>query len=206
MGTIGKRANNRVEMVGKTYNSWKVLRHSHTTGKIAFYSCECLECSNEFTVDGRNVRQGLSKRCSPCGLKHTNASKHGKTTSKKTPKGIAEYYLKNRMKKGRPGKSLKEWAITDEHFRRLVYGNCQYCGEAPFTTINPTIHQGLAESRQYSCFITYNGIDRVDSSKGYIAGNVVSCCTHCNSAKLDRNVDDYEAWVLKSAEHIKSRK
>ncbi len=36
-----------------------------------------------------------------------------------------------------------------------------------------------------------NGVDRVDSSRGYVKDNVVSCCKHCNLAKRDRTAEDF---------------
>lgn len=35
------------------------------------------------------------------------------------------------------------------------------------------------------------GIDRVDSSKGYIEGNIVSCCTMCNYMKRNYDTDTF---------------
>ena len=37
------------------------------------------------------------------------------------------------------------------------------------------------------------GLDRIDSSKGYVLANVVPCCERCNKAKLD---DEREAFLL----------
>jgi hypothetical protein len=47
----------------------------------------------------------------------------------------------------------------------------------------------------------YNGIDRVDSSMGYVAGNVVPCCSTCNRMKLDHSYDDFIAHIKKIVAH-----
>jgi len=197
-----KKASNRVNMIDKTYNSWKVLEHSYTKGKIAYYKCECLECNTEHVVDGRNIRSGLSKRCTVCGLKHSAQNQVGKEKTKKTPKQVAEYYLKNRMKKQRPKGKIKKWEISDELFISLIYDNCFYCGISPSTKTNPTKGHQLAASRADDCFITYNGIDRIDSSKGYVAGNVVTCCEQCNRAKLDYSVEEFKSWLKRAYHHM----
>jgi hypothetical protein len=44
----------------------------------------------------------------------------------------------------------------------------------------------------------WNGIDRIDSSKGYVPGNVVPCCTVCNIMKLDHS----HAGFIAHIEHI----
>ena len=43
----------------------------------------------------------------------------------------------------------------------------------------------------------YNGIDRVDNSKGYTMDNVVSCCRICNVAKQKMTLQEYKDWVEK---------
>lgn len=41
----------------------------------------------------------------------------------------------------------------------------------------------------------YNGIDRMDNSKGYVDGNVLPCCSICNHAKHVMNYDDFISWI-----------
>lgn len=48
---------------------------------------------------------------------------------------------------------------------------CHYCGD-PIETV---------------------GIDRVDSSKGYVPGNMVPCCSMCNFMKLTSSREDFIA-------------
>lgn len=54
----------------------------------------------------------------------------------------------------------RDFELTFDEFRNLVLDNCYYCGDVG------------------------GGIDRVDSSKGYILSNCVPCCTQCNSGKM----------------------
>lgn len=54
-------------------------------------------------------------------------------------------------------------------FKKLVNLPCHYCGETKII----------------------RGLDRVDSSKGYINGNVLSCCPKCNTAKNDMSYEDF---------------
>lgn len=48
----------------------------------------------------------------------------------------------------------------------------------------------------------YNGIDRVDSSKGYILNNCVPCCEICNKMKLNYTVDSWILHMKKVIEHM----
>ena len=60
--------------------------------------------------------------------------------------------------------------ITIKDFNDLIRGDCSYCHRTPTQD-------------------TWNGIDRVVPEKGYVIGNVVSCCDDCNIDKLSGDVD-----------------
>jgi hypothetical protein len=59
-----------------------------------------------------------------------------------------------------------EFAISLEEFKDIVNKPCHYCG--------------ILRDRGTEQF---NGIDRIDSSIGYLVGNCVSCCPMCNYMK-----------------------
>jgi hypothetical protein len=72
-----------------------------------------------------------------------------------------------------------EFSISDDEAWALCSGSCYYCGG----------------------FDDLNGIDRIDSTKGYIGGNCVSCCKLCNSAKGDLSTDDFIEHILNIASY-----
>ncbi len=79
----------------------------------------------------------------------------------------------------------KRRARTDlsfEEFYQLSKQNCHYCL--------------MGFSNQYGNFV-YNGLDRQDSSIGYLKGNVVPCCKWCNSAKKNLTLNQFEEWVTR---------
>lgn len=82
----------------------------------------------------------------------------------------------------------KNW-ITHIHMERLHGMDCHYCG-LPASESN-----GTEEYR-------YNGIDRKDSSRGYIKGNVVSCCRTCNTVKMDKSYEEFIAMYRGWAERV----
>lgn len=47
----------------------------------------------------------------------------------------------------------------------------------------------------------YNGIDRVNNAKGYVTGNVVSCCKNCNLMKKNMSADAFIAHVRRIASY-----
>ena len=64
----------------------------------------------------------------------------------------------------------KSFEISQELFENIRIQECYLCGK-----------QNSAQHK--------NGIDRVDNSKGYIEGNIMSCCSGCNYLKRDYNLD-----------------
>jgi len=221
---IMRKAFNRVEMEGRTYGSWKVISYSHTKKKKTYYNCICTKCDNEYEVQGPNLRQGLTTQCIPCGRLERNKKLKGHMVSEETRKKISkantgkvrseeakaksrgfkpkqccqEMYkldptpnqgslkglrLSKRVNEFRQHAAArgKEVKLTKLEIAELVMSNCYYCNTRP----KP-----------------YIGIDRVDSSKGYLRDNVVPCCRKCNTAKLDHTLEDFKAWIKKIAENI----
>ena len=64
--------------------------------------------------------------------------------------------------------------LTDKQFYTITSKNCHYCGSPPGRLIyRPPANGGYR----------YNGIDRIDNTKGYLIDNVLPCCTRCNAFK-----------------------
>jgi hypothetical protein len=65
-----------------------------------------------------------------------------------------------------------EFNVDKEKFREITDKPCRYCGK-------------------YSNGEDVCGIDRVDSNKGYIEGNMVPCCSICNSMKNSLTQEEF---------------
>ena len=98
------------------------------------------------------------------------------------------------MVKGRRHSKEKGFDLTEQEFKELSSLNCFYCNS------EPTLTKG---HRSWSSYIKTNGLDRVDSSMGYLYNNVVPCCKYCNFAKSDRTVEEFNKWVIQLAKHQK---
>lgn len=95
---------------------------------------------------------------------------------KNLPKGYKEYAIRAKTK-GLP------FEITIEEFYKMTSGNCVYCG-----------HAGG------------NGIDRLDSKKGYVKANIVPCCWPCNRMKYTASEADFLNHVKRIYEFMKLNK
>jgi hypothetical protein len=76
----------------------------------------------------------------------------------------------NRIKAKAKARGI-EFVPTFQEYSEIIKNPCKYCG-------------GLLPE-------VGGGLDRIDSSKGYILGNVVPCCQNCNMAKGALSVQDF---------------
>jgi len=87
--------------------------------------------------------------------------------------------------------------ITFEQFLIISQQNCFYCGINPNNKYNyfkSASSRGSINAKKDGEF-SYNGLDRIDSSKSHIIDNIVSCCYDCNRAKNNRSIKDFLLWV-----------
>lgn len=73
------------------------------------------------------------------------------------------------------------FSLPKGYFIKLINMNCNYCGALPFQPVVTRKH-GLHFR---------NGIDRIDSSIGYVKYNCVPCCKNCNARKGTKDVSDF---------------
>jgi ribosomal protein L13 len=79
-----------------------------------------------------------------------------------------------------------EFSISEDEFRKLILDDCFYCGKKPSQQQHIKYQNGR---------LKYNGIDRIDNSKGYITGNVRTCCKQCNYLKYKYTEEEFLTWV-----------
>lgn len=130
---------------------------------LARWLCLC-DCGNSKIINGHSLRVGATKSCG-CLVRERNSLTYGQAAYNQ----VLNSYKNNARKK------KIEWELSKEDFENLVKNKCNYCGIEP-------LNIGKSTSK-FTGNCIYNGIDRIDSSKGYIIDNVVSCCTKCNYMK-----------------------
>lgn len=92
--------------------------------------------------------------------------------------------------KSRKSRRHDVFELTRDEFKEIIAKDCHYCG------ISPSNARQLP-GRDY--VFKYNGIDRIDSSKGYVLNNVVPCCKRCNVAKNNQTVAEFREWLERVA-------
>ncbi len=103
---------------------------------------------------------------------------------KSIPSMMKEYIRTNVKQREKKKGIIIEFDLTQEEFAELVFKNCHYCGATPNTIVR-------------TGYLLRNGIDRVDSDKGYIKGNCVTCCGKCNKLKNILSIDDFLGHISK---------
>ena len=92
-----------------------------------------------------------------------------------------------------------EWDITYKLFSEITSKDCVYCGSEP-VKVNyfenaPSLQYDSPNADWSKYTIFFNGIDRVDSSVGYVESNCVPCCTYCNRAKSDMSFYQFKEHI-----------
>lgn len=132
---------------------------------------QCLYCGNDFITHNGGK---LQKYCSySCRRKHwrkvTGKEKHRISQKKQDEKD--KLNPKKRFSEIKYHANIRkhDFTLSFEQFMGFWNGTCAYCGNK----------------------INGVGIDRVDSSIGYIIENCVPCCKECNIMKNTKTVDEF---------------
>jgi len=142
------------------------------------------ECGIEKEILTINVTSGHVVSCG-CYLKEI-AAKNASTRNRK-PDGVAAFNHIYRGYKARANNRKQEFSLNEEQFRNLIIQPCYYCG------IEPLHEYNVYKAKNSGTFL-YNGVDRIDSSKGYTIDNTVTCCWMCNRAKGENSVKEFMDW------------
>ncbi len=156
--------------------------HGHTLWR---FRCQCGAIIEKSASDVHTqVRKGSHPSCGSFQCSHYN----------KLPDGQAAINRRIYIYKHGARERGIEWALSNEEATELFRQSCHYCGAAPSKVTKP----GSRSKPLIS-----SGIDRIDNAKGYVPGNVVSCCEQCNRAKGKLSTEEFLAWVERVHAHDK---
>jgi hypothetical protein len=200
--TISPKRKNRKNLVGQRFGKIEVIKLMGSVKRKKahhrLWLCRC-DCGNEVTYITNALYPG---RVSSCGCQKlgTKNRKHELPTDASWQALFNNYKQKARFRKF-------DFSLAADEVRKLCSGSCEYCGALPSRSFNvyetksgrsPRANNKSTEyTRQAQ--ITVNGIDRIDSSIGYVATNVVSCCKTCNYAKNNMSVLEFLDWARRLA-------
>lgn len=168
----------RLDLVNQHFGQWTVVNHENKKGRSG-WKCVCA-CNKISWVTTQNLRNGVSTRCLDCC---------------KLPKGEAAFnnlfgnYQRSARYRG------FDFLLSREEAKQLFESDCRYCGQIP-TAI-------FGERERLNGTFVYNGIDRLDSSLGYVFHNCVPCCRVCNYMKQQLSPEEFIFHIRKIAAHAR---
>jgi hypothetical protein len=177
------------KMVGKRFSNLTIIEFAYIKQGNSYWKCKC-DCGREKIIAGHLLKDGQTTSCG-CSRIYKNAIGESGLKSLYT-----RYKVEAKMRK-------KSFNLTIKEFKELTSKNCVYCGSEPckFSTTRYTRDINLKAYTIYK----YNGIDRINSTKGYEKGNVAPCCIWCNIAKRDKTVEEFRDHIVKIYNHLNSR-
>ena len=157
--------------------------------KYYLFRCDCGETKSLFY---NHVVRGNTKTCG-CRMKVVKPPKLSAeerlVKKERTALGlIHNSYEKSAKQRGHT------FHLTKEETTKLFVKDCYYCGTSP------------SNIRKYSGIeVKYNGLDRVDNSRGYTIDNIVTCCYLCNYHKGTKSLTEFLNYIAKVYEHSYKR-
>jgi hypothetical protein len=144
-----------------------------TRGEL-YWLCLC-DCGSEVEIKAQRLQAGTTKSCG-CYTRIWQSEAGKKVKKEGTAcRSVLSYYRYNARKRG------LAWELTEEQFNLIITSPCHYTG---VVESNKLITPSGETFR-------YNGVDRLDNSKGYTLANSVSCCKSVNAAKSAMNYDEF---------------
>lgn len=160
---------------GETFNNLTTVSYDK---EKSLWLCKC-KCGNIKYVRSNQLAKGRVKSCG-CLFRGPRVNKRriDNNTLKLTLFKVYQKAAKNKH---------KNFSLTENEFVKLITSDCYYCGSSPKNTNK--------KFRTYDKKFRYNGIDRIDNTKGYEIDNCVSCCVICNKAKSTLHIDEFKDWI-----------
>jgi hypothetical protein len=182
------------ELTGQKFGRLTVIKRSYPNDRYnhANWLCKC-NCGKEKIIKGDCLTRGITKSCG-C-FRREKAKSLGKRV--KLDLGIASMHQRFYAYKSQAKFKGLIFELTEEQFHKITQKNCYYCGAKPNNIQNTPGTNGN---------YIYNGIDRVDNSKGYTLDNVVPCCWLCNSRKGAITLQEFKDWIGKVYNNMKGNK
>ena len=143
------------------------------------YNTRCLVCNKESWRRWDHFKKG-PKYCKFC---------KDKMSAKSSPNSVINSLFSG-LKSNAKSRDIQV-EITKEYFTNKIKENCYYCGDSPI------VSQFSKTRNRSKILVSHNGIDRVDSSKGYTIDNIVTCCSICNIMKNKFNEDVFFDKITK---------
>jgi hypothetical protein len=148
----------------------------YSSGKKRAVLCECVCGNRKLILVNKITTTILKNRAKSCGC-NSYYPGQPKNASRNNPDSI--YWELYRACKASAKRRNLEFKLTKEEHKEFTFEKCYYCGKLPELRFRNGI-------KFYA-----NGIDRIDSSLGYVKENCASSCKICNNMKWEVSKDEF---------------
>lgn len=184
-----KRAHNFDDITGKKFGKLTVIELVTVEKKRPVWRCLC-DCGNEKITHGISLKRGGTKSCG-CILATKDSTKFHNFSGFKELSGT----VFNSIRGGAKARNL-DFNITQEYIYNLFISQEKKCKLTGLDLeIRPTSQKKNIKRTA--------SLDRIDSSKGYIEGNVQWIHVIVNKMKWDLSTDEFLDWCKKICQHMK---
>jgi hypothetical protein len=175
----------RKDKTGKRYGNLLVIKEIQRTAKDnhgGLWLLKC-DCGTEFERNGYYI----NKRHRSCGCLLKGRPIESFEKLMKYENSTINFCYSHHRTNGR----RKNGFLSKEEWSKIVFLPCYYCGGIDNKNIKKMkgypnkIHLTEEVLKRYS--VAINGVDRLDSSIGYVEGNCLPCCGMCNIMKSDHS-------------------
>jgi hypothetical protein len=179
---VKETRNKHTDLTGKKFGRLLVIKQNAKIGNhnMKYWDCLC-DCGNTKIISGGSLRSGSTQSCGCLRSESAHLTNNIGDTK------ASFNYLYSSYKNSARIRNL-DFQLDKETFKYYTKQECYYCGCEPE-------HEQKNKSKTGNYI--YNGIDRIDNTKGYIEGNIVSCCSICNYAKHVVPQQEFFEWVQK---------
>jgi hypothetical protein len=171
----GLRGNGFIDITGQIFGRLTVVTLAgYNKDNKYVWTCKC-SCGNQKDIVGNVLRDGRVTSCGCYRIEQMSIAP-----------GQAEInslfldYQNGAKERG------YEFSLTKKQFEKMIKENCFYCGVSP---------SRFKKNAKNSKGIYFNGIDRIENSKGYSVKNSVPCCFDCNRSKGTMSQKDFLNWI-----------
>ena len=170
----------RIDLLQKRFDRIVITKKLGLINGLTYWEYQC-DCGKIKKASTGTINAGRIKSCG-CLKDEIIGERNRKEWGQSAKNRLINIYKKRARKKN------FEWSLTNEEFFSLTNLPCKYCGVEPHNTTEKISPNSYGH-------IVFNGIDRVNSNKGYSIDNCVPCCHSCNLAKCDSSYEEFMVWI-----------
>jgi hypothetical protein len=204
MEKIDRRKIRRANYIGKSFGRLTVVDYAGVyenpskTFKTHFWLCEC-SCGNLKVINSSNLNNHHAKSCGCLNKELSSSRLKGNNLSYRNIKGTKNIRLSyyNRFKKN-CSKNDREFLITIDYMQKLLEDQNYKCA---LTGVDIEMKLENPFNSQKNKKLNTASLDRIDSSKGYIEGNVQWVHKEINRLKSNFSEEDLIYWCKKIIEN-----